>query len=66
MTHCDFSARVARDEMRHIIGGSESDIIIRSDKDQNSGCKARTKMTWNSCGSCTKRKRRAVATSCTS
>ena len=35
MTHCDFSVR---DEMRHIIGSSESDVIIRSGKDQNKGC----------------------------
>ena len=26
MTHCDFSARSARDEMRHIIGSSEPDV----------------------------------------
>ena len=37
MTHCDFSVRSARDEMRHIIGSSEPDVIIGSDKDQNSG-----------------------------
>ena len=35
MTHCDFSARSARDEMRHIFGSSEPDVIIGSDKDQN-------------------------------
>ena len=28
MTHCDFSVRSARDEMRHIIGSSESDVLI--------------------------------------
>ena len=27
MTHCDFSGRPARDEMRHIIGSSEPDVI---------------------------------------
>ena len=43
MTHCDFSAKTARDEMRHIIGGSELDVIIGSDKDQNRGCKKRDK-----------------------
>ena len=43
MTHCDFSAKTARDEMRHIIGGSEPDVIIVSDKDQNRGCKKRDK-----------------------
>ena len=35
MTHCDFSARSARDEMRHIIGRNEPDVVIGSDKDQN-------------------------------
>ena len=35
MTHCDFSAKSARDEMRHIIGSSEPDVIIGSDRDQN-------------------------------
>ena len=43
MTHCDFSAKTARDEMRHIIGGSEPEVIIVSDKDQNRGCKKRDK-----------------------
>ena len=27
MTHCDFSVRSARDEMRHIIGSSKPDVI---------------------------------------
>ena len=39
MTNCDFSERRARDEMRHIIGSSEPDVIIGSDKDRNRGCK---------------------------
>ena len=39
MTHCDFSARSARDEIRHIVGSSQPDVIIGSDKDQNRGCK---------------------------
>ena len=43
MTHCDFSAKTARDEMRHIIGGSEPDVIFGSDMDQNRGCKKRDK-----------------------
>ena len=43
MTHYDISAKTARDEMRHIIGGSEPDFIIGSDKDQNRGCKKRDK-----------------------
>ena len=43
MTHCDFSVRPVRDEMRHIIGSSEPDVTTRSDKDQNRGCKNRDK-----------------------
>ena len=43
MTNCDFSERPARDEMRHIIGSSEPDVIIESDKDRNRGCKKRDK-----------------------
>ena len=39
MAHCDLSARAARDEMRHIIGGSEPDVIIESDKDWNRRCR---------------------------
>ena len=27
MTHCDFSARSAPNEMRHIIGSSELDVL---------------------------------------
>ena len=33
MTHCAFSVRSERDEMRHIIGSSKPDVIIGSDKD---------------------------------
>ena len=43
MTNCDFSERPARDEMRHIIGSSEPDVIIGSDKDRNRGCKEKDK-----------------------
>ena len=43
MTNCDFSERRARDEMRRIIGSSERDVIIGSDKDPNRGCKKRDK-----------------------
>ena len=43
MTHCDFSARAARDEKRHIIGSSEPDVIIGSDKDRNRGCRKKDK-----------------------
>ena len=39
MTHCDFIVRPERDEMRHITGSSEPDVIIGPDKDQNRGCK---------------------------
>ena len=39
MMHCDFSVRSARDEMRHIIGCSEPDVISGADKYQNRGCK---------------------------
>ena len=58
MTHCDFSARLTRDEMRHIIGDSEvrhhqmgATKIITED------ARVRTKITWNSYVDCTKRKR---------
>ena len=34
VTHCNFSVRSAREEMRHIIRSSEPDVIIGSDKDQ--------------------------------
>ena len=37
MTQCDLSVKSARDEMRHIIGSSDPDVIIRSDRDQNRG-----------------------------
>ena len=43
MTHCDFGARSTRDEMRQIIGSSEPDVIIGSDKDQNRRCKKKDK-----------------------
>ena len=43
MTNCDFSERRARDEMRHIIGSSELDVIIGSDKDRNRGCEKKDK-----------------------
>ena len=60
VTHCDFSGRSARDEMRHIIGSSEPDVIIGSDKDQNRRCRTKDKdhmafLRWP-----------AVATSCMS
>ena len=43
MTHCDFSVRSARDEMRHIVGSSEPDVVIGSDQGQNRGCKTKDK-----------------------
>ena len=43
MTNCDFTERRARDDMRHIIGSSEPDVIIGSDKDRNSLCKKKDK-----------------------
>ena len=43
MTNCDFSERPARDEMRHIVGSSEPDVIIGTDKDRNRGCKKKDK-----------------------
>ena len=42
MTHCDFSARAAPDEMSHIIGSSEPDVI-GSDRDQNRWCRKKDK-----------------------
>ena len=39
MTHCDFSVRSARDEIRHIIGSSKPDVIIGSGKEQNRECR---------------------------
>ena len=41
--------------MRHIIGSSEPDGIVGSDKDQSRGAEIRTRITWNSCVSCMKR-----------
>ena len=35
MTHCDISVKSAWDEKRHIIGSSELDVIIGSDRDMN-------------------------------
>ena len=43
VTHCDFSVKSARDEMRRIIGSSKLDVIIGSDKDRNRGCKKKDK-----------------------
>ena len=57
MTHCDFSARAARDEMRHIICSSEPDVIIGSDKDRTEGAE---RITWNFCANCVWRMSRAA------
>ena len=53
MTQGESSARSARDEMRHIVGSSEPDVIIGSDNDQNRGARRKTKTIWSSCASCT-------------
>ena len=44
MTNCDSSVRSARDEMRHIVGCSERDVIIVSDQGQNRGYRRKTKV----------------------
>ena len=43
MTHCDFSGRLSRDELRHITSCTEPDVIIRSDKDRNRECRKKDK-----------------------
>ena len=43
MTHRDFCVKSARDETRHIIGSSELDVIIGSDREQNRGCRKKDK-----------------------
>ena len=43
MTHCDFSAKSAREEMRHIIGSSELDVIVGRDRNQNRECRKKDK-----------------------
>ena len=65
-THCDFSPRAARDEMRHIIASSEPDVIIGSDKDRNRGCRKKDKDHKNFCANRIRRRLRAADTSCTS
>ena len=42
-THCDFSVRSVRDDMRHIIGGSEPDVIIGSYREQNRDARQKDK-----------------------
>ena len=64
MTNCDTSERRARDEMRHIIGGSEPDVIIGSDKDRKD-VRRRTRAISNFCVNCTKHKRCRGDTLCT-
>ena len=53
MTHCDFSERLARDEMRHIIGSSEPGVIIGFDKEITRDVRERTRTTLNFCVNCT-------------
>ena len=43
MMRCDFSARSARNEMRHIIASSEPNVIIESEKDENRWCRKKDK-----------------------
>ena len=67
MTPCEFSMRLAGDEMRHVIGSSEPDVSIGSDKKIRTGCaERRPRITLISCASCMKRKCRAVPASCMS
>ena len=61
MTNCVFSERRARDEMRHIIGSSEPDVIIGSDKDR----RTRTRTISNFCANCSKHRLRRDGTLCT-
>ena len=44
MTHCNCSGRPARDGMRHIIGSSEHDVIIGSDRDRNRECRRKDRV----------------------
>ena len=39
VTHCDFSARSARDEMRRVVGCSAPDVIIGSDTGRIGCCR---------------------------
>ena len=66
MTHCDFSVRSARDEMRHIIGSSEPDVIVGSDNDQNMVCRKKDKDHVEFLCELYERRLRAVAISCMS
>ena len=63
MTRCDFSARAAWDEMRHIIGSGEPDVIVGSYKDRSKRCRKKDK---DHIASCVRRRLRAADTSCTS
>ena len=65
-THCGLSVRSPRDELRHIIGSSEPDVIIGSEKDQNRGAGGRTKITEFLCELYEAQVARAVAISCMS
>ena len=64
ITQCDLSVKSARDEMRRITGSSVSSLALT--KIRTGDARRGTRTTRNSCGNCTKRKRRAVATSCMS
>ena len=43
MTHCDFSVRSTRYEMRRTLGSSEPNVIIGSDRDQKRECRKKDK-----------------------
>ena len=65
MTHCDFSGRPARDEMRHIIGSSEPDVIGLTGI--GTGVQKEGQGSHRIfCASCTRHRLRAVDTSCMS
>ena len=59
MTHCEFSVRSARDEMRHIIGSSEPEMSsLGLTKIRTGDARRRIRTTWNSCANGAKRKQR--------
>ena len=65
MPNCDFSERRARDEMRHIIGRSEPDVIIGLIRTETEDVRRRRRTISNFCVDCTKHKLRRDATLCT-
>ena len=66
MTNCDFSEKRARDEIRHIIGSSEPDVIIGSlTRTETEDVRRRTRTISNFCANCTKHNLRRDGTLCT-